>query len=216
MICRLKQFKTSFNMSWKVWNKNEILCNVESPFETSNYTIYFAFSNGDKYRMYYNPFDKSFGKKIEDRLSFKIFDPNESLIGKFVGRTHKTGKFIGGYQFYELNLYDKQYIGYEVGRGRQGVALCLYLNNELIGIIDKNTTVINFQDDYNIYLTDSKYLEIATLFDIYYDSTKFSDVGEIALYSQKETYMVTTNKELKNKYDPNFISRIKAMDGITD
>jgi len=47
---------------------------------------------------------------------------------------------------------------------------------------------------------------------IYYDITAYGDVMEIALHSTKEKWVNTPYKELIEKYDASFISRIKEME----
>lgn len=214
MICKLKQTKTNFNMQWSVLYNDNQICEIKSPFETDCFNAYFHFANSEQYRMYYNPFDKTFGKRMEDRLSFKLFDSSDNLIGKFVSRTHKTGKLFSGYAYFELNFKDRQYIGYEVGLGADGIALCLYYNDTMVALIDKNTKVVNFCDEYAMYLSDESLLSIAALYAVYYDMLKFANIGEVKLFSETQTYLITHNKELKEKYDPDFIQQIKSMDGI--
>ena len=215
MIFKIKQTKTNFSLQWVVTKGDDLICVVDAPYK-GYFDATITFSDGAKYRMYCNPSDTTFGKRLEDRLSFRVFDTSNNLIGVFVGRTKKTGKLFGGYVYYELNFCNRQYIGYEIGRASQGIALCLYYNDKLLSICDKNIHVVNFQDDYNIYCENFDDIYMSTLFTIYYDMAKFPDMREIKLYSQVETYMVTANKELKSKYDPEFIPRIKAMEGKTD
>ncbi len=216
MIYKIKQTKTNFSMQWIVTQGDNLICTVDAPYKGYYFDANITFSNNKQYRMYFNPHDTTYGKKLEDRLSFKIFDQNNNLIGNFVGRTKRTGKLFGGYLYYELNISDTQYIGYEVGRGAEGIALCLYRDDKLLSICDKNTKIINFKDEYSIYCENEEDIYISTLFTIYYDMARFANMQEIKLYSETDNYVVTFNKELKAKYDPEFIPRIKAIDGIVD
>ncbi len=49
-----------------------------------------------------------------------------------------------------------------------------------------------------------------------FDMLKFANMGEVKLYSETQTYLITANKELRAKYNPDFIQQIKLMDGIND
>lgn len=209
MVYDIKQTKTNFDLQWIVTDKNNTqLCVGFAPYKGTYFNVLINFVNDISYRMYFNASDKTYGSSFKDRMSFKIFDDKSNMIGKFVGETHRTkGKLFSGYTYYKLNMYDSEYIVYEVGRGAKGIALCIYKDNKLIAVCDKNPNVINFKDCYKLYCTEPQYVVIATLFNIYYDLAKNADLREIKLYSETVTYTINSSKEVLDKYDPEFIKK---------
>lgn len=217
MVYEITQTKTNFDLQWIVSDLNNTrICVVTAPYKGVLFDALINFANNVSYRMYFNISDKSYGSSFKDLMSFKIFDDKNNLIGKFVGETYRPkGKLFGGYVYYSLNIYNSHYVVYEVGRGAEGVALCIYENDKLVAICDKNPRVTNFKDRYRIYCEESKYIYISTLFSIYYDMAKNADLREIKLYSETVTYTVNTNKEVAAKYDPEFVERcIKYSNGL--
>lgn len=213
MIYDITQTLTNFNLQWIITSRQNKVCVVNAPYNGRYFEAFMIFSNNTRFRLYFNTSDKKFGSSLKDLMSFKIFDDKENLIGRVVGETHKTpGKLFGGYLYYELTLYNSHFVIYEVGRGAEGIALCIYENDKLVAICDKNPRVTNFKDRYKIYTEESKYLYIAALFDIYYDMARNADMREIKLYSDTVTYTVNSCKEVASQYDPDFISRIVQQD----
>ncbi len=210
MIYNLRQVKTNFDMQWIIQDAaNNIVCNAACPLKIGKFEVFMRYPDNINYTLYYNPLDTSYGGKIKDRLSFKIINENKELTGRLVGATQKTGKFFWqGYQYYDISFGNKNYAGYEVGLGTDGIALCLYENDTIVATIIKNPRVVNFRDEYKMYVLSEEYLKIASMFVVYYDALKFANLGEIKLYSETYTVLLTHNKELKSKYDPNFINRM--------
>jgi len=215
MILEINQIKTNFNMEWIVLKRDEMFCKAVSPFEKGLFRTNIHYSDGRIQSTCYNPSDTSYGSKIADRLSFKVFD-NETHVGHIVGRTQKTGKFLCAYPYYEFIYHGEEYRGYEIGFGGKGLFICLYKNDKLLAIVDKRLRVINFKDIYTAYIENSQFASVLIPFILYYDVTAHGDVMEIALLSVQEKRVNTIQKELIVKYDPDFIPRIKAMDGITE
>lgn len=214
MIVDIVQTKTNFNMEWRASsNEQEIAIGI-APFIKGKFQVQIDYNKGRKIDLYYNPLDTTWGTKLSDRLSFKIFEDSE-LIGKLVGATKKIG-LLKSYAYYDASFEGEQYYAYEVGFGSKGLYLCIYKNEELIAIVDKALKVINFKDTYRAYIKNKADFDIVMLFTIYYDATSYGDVMEIAVLSVKEKRVNTIQKELINKFDQSFIDSIKANETINE
>lgn len=214
MIVDILQTKTNFDMEWVIQEKNEQVALAHSPFEYGRFQVFLEYQSGNKQRLYYNPSDVTWGKKFADRLSFKLFE-KEDIIGHMVGRTRKVG-FLKAYAYYEYLHKGQMYYGYEVGFGKNGLYLCVYREDQLIAIVDKQLRVVNFKDVYTAYIENAEDIEIVIPFVIYYDATAYGDVMEVAVMSVREKRVNTIQKELIEKYDANFIFRIITRDGIVE
>lgn len=214
MIIDIIQTKTSFDMEWKIKEKDADIAIATSPFENGRFQINIKYNHEIFQRLYYNPSDKTWGKTLLDRLSFKLFEEND-YCGRIVGKTKKIS-LLKAYAYYEFIYKDEIYYAYEVGFGKNGLYLCIYRGEEIIAMVDKSLKVINFQDTYRAYLTDSEDLNVVVPFTLYYDASSYGDVMEIAVLSIKEKRVVTIQKELIAKYDPTFISRIKQMEEVKE
>lgn len=167
-------------------------------------------TGGWAYKMYLSLFEPS--AKFEDRFSFKLMSPSGERLGHIIGRTRKTGRFFGGYIFYELQFKETLYEVYEVGLGKKGLFLCIYEGDTLRAVIEKDLVVVNFRDKYTMYFKDREMLPIAAFFALYYDITKYSNLYESAVYSRREYRVISTNKELLAKFDADFIRQVRELE----
>lgn len=209
MIVEIVQTKSNFDMLWEVREKNHPIGACASSFEQGRFCVNVNLSGFKPTKLYYNPADITWGSRLSDRLSFKIFREDEK-VGTIVGRTKKTA-FLKAYAYYDFVLDSKQYYGYEVGFGRDGLFLCVYHEEKLIAIVEKSLRVVNFKDKYTAYVENPADLNTVLLLSIYYDATAYGDVMEIAVASIKEKHVNTVQKELKDKFNSDFISKIKDM-----
>ena len=169
------------------------------------------FRSDDQISLYYNPLDTSYGRKLENRLSFHILK-EENRVGYIVGRT--KGRFLKGYAYSEMEYKGTLYQCYEVGMGSKGLFLCIYLGDSLIATVKKDKNVIDFKDNYMLYLISDEYFLIVSLFTLYYDVLNFGDILERQVHSSTTTIKYTRNKELLEKYDPLFIQRIQSNESM--
>lgn len=202
-------------MEWTVTDKNNQLYSfVKAPFVVGKFQADVFCGNKTHYTLYYNPYDTSFGTKLQDKLSFKVLQEGRCL-GRILGKTKAIG-FLKSYPYYEFTFNDEVYYGYEVGFGSKGLYLCIYKGDQLIAIVDKALRVINYKDSYTAYLLDEKWAVPVMTLVVYYDIVAYGDLMQIALLSVKERRVNTIQKDLIAKYDPTFIPQIKAIEGIVD
>lgn len=214
MIVDIEQLKTNFDMSWIAKTGSSVISRAEAPFIKGKFQVKIAVSAEEQLDLYYNPMDTTWGTKLSDRLSFKLFKGTE-LIGKIVGKTKKIG-LMKSYAYYEFLIGNDYYYGYEVGFGKAGLYFCIYHENNLIAIVEKMLRVVNYQDHYRVYMVSSDDLKIVFPFVVYYDVTSYGDIMEVAVKSVKVKYVKTIQKALIEKYNPDFIAKIKRMDGIKE
>lgn len=209
MIIGLTQTKIMKDMEWLFTVKGKNFAVAESPFEKGRFQIFFHKGFDYDLRLYFNPSDTQYGSKLENRLSFHIMEQGRHT-GDIVGRT--KGFLLKGYAYYEMNYRGKLYQCYEVGLGNKGLFLCIYQGDMLIAIVEKATRVVDFKDQYVLYLSSKEYFEVTSMFALYYDVTCYGDILERKVHSQVCRIKITKNKEVIEKYDPEFIERIKKED----
>lgn len=209
MILFIKQTKANFDIEWEISGATSSRTAIaKAPFTKGKFETEIVYDDMRKQNLYYNPQDTTWGNTLKDRMSFKVF-VDKNKVGSIVGgQTKKVSGFLQSYNYYEFTLENETYYGYEVGFGKKGLYLCIYKGEELIAIVQKNLKVVNFKDSYVAYLEDEKYMSVVVPFSIYYDVTAYGDVMEWSTLSIKEKRVNTTSKELRSKYDADFIKRV--------
>lgn len=207
MIVEMKQTENFRDMEWVFREDGNNLALARSPFEQGRFQIFLYTGVDDQISLYYNPLDTSYGRKLENRLSFHILK-EENPVGHIVGRT--KGRFFKGYAYSEMKYQGSLYKSYEIGMGTNGLFLCIYLGDSLIATVKKDKNVIDCKDNYMLYLISEDYFIIVALMTLYYDVINFGDILERQVYSSTTTIKYTRNKELLAKYDPLFIQRIQS------
>lgn len=213
MILFMKQTKANFDMEWEISGATSSRTAIaKAPFTKGRFEVEIGYDDLTKQTLYYNPDDTTWGNTLKDRMSFKVL-VDKNKVGSIVGGQYKkVPGFLQSYNYYEFVLEDEVYYGYEVGFGKKGLYLCIYKDEELIAIVQKNLKVVNYKDSYVAYLEDEKYMSIVVPFSIYYDVTAYGDVMEWSTLSVKEKRVNTTSKELCSKYDADFIKRVIAKE----
>ena len=126
-------------------------------------------------------------------------------MGNFCGAIYrKRTKGFFGYYYFELHLNDKEYKFYEIGLGKQGIKIPVYVGEQQVALIEKDTHTANNLDSYNLSSVDGKTAQAASLFCVYYDFVRFGNHGEVSVNSKQVTYIYTGNKKLKEKYNPDW------------
>lgn len=213
MIFEIMQAKTNFNMVWIAEQNKKSLATAISPFEKGQLNIIIDYNEEKKQRLYYNPNDVERGASFVERMTFKLFE-GERKIGTIVGKNQKVKGFLQSYPYRVMDFEGDNYFLYEVGFGNDGLYLCIYKENELIAIADKDLKVVNFQDKYTVYALDNSHMTKIMPLIMHYDITAHGDMMEISIRSVKRKKVNTVQKELIAKYDSTFIPMIKQNDGL--
>lgn len=212
MIFGIRQTKTGFDMEWQARVGDEDMVCIRAPFSRDRFLAEIQAKDYTQ-RLVFDPSDLSFGNKLKDRLSFRLYEDGK-YTGHLVGNTRRERKgLFAAYPYYEYQYRQTQLSGYEVGFGRKGLYLCVYEGGELIAIVDKKLTVTDFKDEYTCYMLETGHYRKVIPFVIYYDTIQYGDVMERAVHAQKKDALNTIQKDLIAKFDRSFIPRVLQQDG---
>ncbi|NLD47081.1 MAG: hypothetical protein GX660_07760 [Clostridiaceae bacterium] len=131
-----------------------------------------------------------------------IQNPQGDICGSI--RYKRVKVFFGGYGYYEINYEGEVFTCYFVGRGKEGMFICIYIGEQQVAMIEKPPLVRDNKDYYKIYTIDNKYNDIISFFCLYYDDIAFSNYTEVVSYKKSISYINTLDKRIKSKYNPQF------------
>lgn len=212
MIFAIRQTKTGFDMEWQAGIGDEDMVYIRAPFSGDRFLAEIQAKDYSQ-RLVFDPSDLSFGNKLKDRLSFRLYE-NERYIGHLVGDTRRERRgLFAAYPYFAYQYRQIQLFGYEVGFGRKGLYLCLYEGEELIAIVEKKLTVTDYKDEYICYLLETRHSRKVIPFVIYYDTIQYGDVMERAVHAKKKDALNTIQRDLIAKFDRSFIPRVLQQDG---
>lgn len=201
----LNQTKSSLSAEFEVVQDGANVYEVKIPFNYPGYHAEIYESGSLKYSIRWD-----IGKNLngvvqkgtnKELAVYNVCDPSGNIVGHM---SRKRSKFWGGYFYFILELGGVEYQLYEVGLGKQGIKLPLYRNEMQVALIEKDITVYNNCDTYQIQFGDKTSLLVSTLLTLYYDNLRFGNHGEVVTNTKKSFYYLSTNKELKQKYNPDW------------
>ena len=87
--------------------------------------------------------------------------------------------------------------------------------NIMIGcvFIRKSDRTVNYCNTYTLYLEEESLTAAVCLLTLFIDCTQYPDMGEVVGASLQQEGVVTVQKALLARYDPEFIPRIVEQDG---
>ncbi len=136
--------------------------------------------------------------------SYLIKDFNSKIRGYAVV---KKTSFLFGYLYYELMFDGTVFTAYEVGKGKDGLFLTIFNNEEQICLIEKDISVKDYEGFYSIYLKEEAVLIPMILINMWYHALRWSHEKRYSSTQHNGTYN-TTNKFLNSTYNPNFKNNI--------
>ena len=224
MIIQIKSIQNYYHREWCVYNKTDkLICKAVLNFDDEKRWVIVNFSNGLSIKMLYDEkynkkhFSKKvkgFWNKMREKSSYRLFI-NESYVG-FSNISSKKINDKVGYSANELVFYDNKLTCYDVALGKEGRYSVIYKNDsEVVATIDKNLKIIDHEDSYIVYLDNPDYYYASVLQTIYWDITEFVNISAISK-SLSYSFVYDPREAQRNKYDPGFIQRVKALDGIVD
>lgn len=209
MIVSFTQTSASLEPSWTFKTGEIDLAVAYAPYDMVKTEIFLQNTSDINLRMYFNPLDKSFGSKWENRLSYHIFE-NDIYSGHIVQRI--KGRFFKAYNYIEMIYGGTTYHAYEVLQGKQGTFLCIYHGETLIAMVEKDYKVVDYLDIYTLYFKDPAYFKVIALLSLYYDMTHHGGVKRHGHSMVSRNLAKTYKKELLSKYHPAFIEEVKSQD----
>ena len=135
----------------------------------------------------------------------------------YVDYVSKKGQgLFGRYAYWSVVYQEHTYDLYEVGLGRDGSYLCIYQDDVTVAQCQLHTKVVNYENEYTMYAVDdlskSLLVMIMTLWDVqgwFLDKLPeidgAQDLSKKAHHNTNQYSVSTLQKDLKAKYDPNFI-----------
>lgn len=218
MVCTVKQVVSDLTASYVIEGEN-------AQYGTAKFAQNFIIGSpcevqykGNTYRIKYLPpltQERKARKKGKWHLPFLI-QKGDTNYGTIYNKDSE-GFFLTryGYQCLELDS-GPTYEMYEVGLGKNGMAYSIYREGTIVAEIDKGCTVYNNMDIYTIYAVDEEAQLNAILICLLLDGVSFANRGEITKSYVSKQYVITTNKKLRAKYDPDFKKRASVNNDEKD
>ena len=123
--------------------------------------------------------------------------------------TQKGSNIFNGIYFWTVEYQGNHYELYEVGQGRKGIYYCVWLQEQTVAIISKETHTKHFESSYIMYSEDIMPIELLAALSVFWDLTRYYPSD-----SSEEWHTLNTwQKALKEKYDVGFIQHIKSLEG---
>lgn len=149
----------------------------------------------------------------EGRHYMTIYDSKNNGIGTICKIKDKGKLFQTPYYFTQILFEGKEYRGYEVALGKEGVFYPVYHQNgngaeTQIGLMKKEPVVVDLRDVYECFALEEKDMFPIQLYALYIDFWNFRRQGQAAVNSKELEAFFTTNKRLKEKYNPDFLKNM--------
>lgn len=148
--------------------------------------------------------------KSKEREHFRPYCILE--LGKESGLIFQTEKKISlfkGYSFYEMSYCGNTYTMYAIGMGSKGGKMPIYCGDTQVAQIEKDCVVYNGLHNYKVYIEQNVPIKAIIWLCAYLYVTGQYTPGEKIISGKTKTISVTTNKLLKEKYNPKFTENIK-------
>lgn len=142
------------------------------------------------------------------RCFMAIYDGANQKVGTIQKLKEKGKLFQTPYYYTQIMISGKEYRGYEVAKGKEGVFYPLYLQNPdgteaQTGLMKKDPVVYDLKDTYECYATED--LLPAQLYALFIDFWNFRRPGQVGTNTKDLECFYTTNKRLQEKYNPDFL-----------
>ena len=129
-------------------------------------------------------------------------------------QTRKILFLSAGYDYRRITLDGVTLTSYEVGMGSGAYYWCIYRDDrEMVDMIRKSDRTVNYCNTYTLYLEEESMTAAVCLLTLFIDCTQYPDMGEVVGAALQQESVVTVQKELLARYDPEFIPRIVERDG---
>ena len=140
-------------------------------------------------------------------------EPFAEIVPQFC-QTKKVLFLPIGYDYYRFTVGENTYTVYEVGLGADKHFYCFYVGEETVAIIHKPDQVKNYLDRYDCYLASEDHFLAVGLFCLFLEAGQYYDIDCIG-NKEDNTETITLQKELREKYDPSFISKVLTASNPT-
>lgn len=143
-----------------------------------------------------------------------VFRPY-SVFGEDIGAgsiyqsfAKSEGVFGSKYYFHMLNIDGESYTAYPIGFGKEGYKTPVYCGDQQIALVTKDYIVYDDLHHFKVYAASEKAAFVAVLFISYMYVNAYYKAGQKVHTSVSKAVTISTNKDLKKKYNPEFEKRI--------
>lgn len=201
-MLKLQIIKTEqklFDAAFEIIENENIIGKSNVSYERFGSTISCNIDN----RGYSLVYDKKAGNCFNN-----IINDNGECLGNIQEKFKKVTFFTGIY-YHEINILNKKYYVYGIGRGRDGIYFPIYLqdgdNEKQVSLLIKDAIIIDFKNKYNCYIKEENDKLLTVLFGLYIDYWYYRTVGNVTKNSKFTNLVYTKNKFLLEKYDSSFL-----------
>lgn len=167
------------------------------------------FTDGEEYSISFEPVLME--KEDDKNKMLYVISENGKAVGGIEQAEVQQRKILFvslGYDYFQIHFHHSEYELYEIGLGEDQHYLCIRQKETTVAIVHKPMEVKSHLDTYVIYLEYENYKDIACIAALFIDGLEYSSDDEIAGSRIKEEYL-SFNKELKEKFDLEFLERVK-------
>lgn len=216
IVVMLRKFKKAHEY-YEFWQDDKCICKqVEPVYANLIYDHKFIYLDGTVRNLDYNI--NRLGS-LREKATTYLYE-NGKCIGKMTGNgTNKKWYLLQSYTWDEIEWLGETYKLYDIFLRGQGHFLCVLKDDITVAIAEKDLVNVNGNDRYEVYIENPGLFPMLSLV-LPRHNTANSQSNLYPGCEAPNTLIMNDkiadsfSKELKSKYDPNFISRIKAMDGI--
>lgn len=169
------------------------------------------YSDGREYLISFEPVLME--REAKENKMLYVISKNGRAIGGIEQAEVQQKKFLFvsvGYDYFKIHFEDSEYELYEIGLGENQHYLCICQGDTTVAIVHKPMEVKSHLDTYVVYIEYEKYKDLACIAALFIDGFEYSSDNEIAGSKIKEEYL-SFNKELKKKFDSEFLERVKNL-----
>lgn len=148
-------------------------------------------------------------------LRTRFYDVNNNVIG-MIKRQTVDSKVLWAQKFL-FSFKNQNYIGYDVAKAGKGIYYFIVNENmQTVAAIKQATWGRNNIYNYSIFCENEFFAKLSVLFLVYADNNKYGGrhmlrKGGLFDFTSGAT-LVAQPQEVKERYDPGFIQRIKEME----
>lgn len=182
------------------------------------------FSNGNDYILFgdiaenaqglHNPnnlFSATDLNALSERSKVSLFDARNVKLGEI--KPIVEGKVGLSVEYKVFDFRNEKFYLYEIEKTLKGKFFFIYLNdNEVVAAVHMKKVSVNHYHNYEIYIKDTKYLDMAVLFLTYMDNRNYlMDWNFGTATVDIDAGIAIQSKKIREKYNPDFIKQVKAM-----
>lgn len=211
MIFDIVQTVSNFSASYEARRKNQVIggaCLSNNLMLGGTCDCHFM---GNNYALSYMPEQQiqSWFKPRQEKTGVPYLITQDSRAAGGICIKVSEGGFFSRFDYFFMELHGRVFSMYQVGLGKAGIMYPIYRGDSQIALLEKSTVTYHQLDVYHVSAFDTDEGLVAFLFGLYMDMQRFGNRGEAVHASVEKTYIYTTKKALKEKYDPRFKSKIE-------